>query len=261
LFVCYSAYDPDYDFFFISSKAELQSLWSEFFQESKFKESRIGSMLTASITGSKGAKFISHPAYIGNSSLDVLEQMARLGSHRVPVLTDSGRVHGLVTQSMFISLFTQQIHRLGRLLDMTVNEMVPYLASSAWQVQEDSLAVNAFRLMAEHNISGLGVVNRQGSLVGTISTSDLCNMGCKAEHFERLWYPVSLFIRGAQSSRVTTVMLLDTLDTVIRKMHDGDVHLVFVVCKGTDDSSVPLHVITQRDVLRFLCKHMRVGTM
>ena len=99
-----------------------------------------------------------------------------------------------------------------------------------------------------------------GCLIGTISLSDLHAMGCKAEHFERLWYPVSLFIRGTQSSRVpSTVMLLDTLETVVRKMHDGGTHLVFVVVKGSNNENVPVHVITQRDVLKFLCKILGVG--
>jgi CBS domain-containing protein len=260
MFCASSAYDDDYDAFFVSNKPELRKMWSEFFALDKFKNALIGQVLTKAISRLEGGKCISHPAYIGNSSLDALEQMARLGAHRVPVLADAGRVHSLVTQSMFISLFTQQIHRLGRLKHTLVTDMVPYFAKSPWQVNEDTLAINAFKLMAKHNVSGLGVVDNLGCLVGTISVSDLHGMGCRAEHFERLWYPVRLFIRDTQPNRTPpTVLLLDTLETVIRTMRDGDIHLVFVVSRAAENSSVPLHVITQRDVLKYFCMKMGVG--
>ena len=70
----------------------------------------------------------------------MLGQMARLGSHRVPVQSDAGHVLGLVTQSMYISQFSQQSHRLGRLGEMWVSEMIDTLAPIPYLVNEDSLA-------------------------------------------------------------------------------------------------------------------------
>ena len=106
-----SDYEDEYDAFLVSSEPHRQKMWSEFFELDRFKRARVGLSLTKAVTRWEGAKFESHPAYIGTSSLGVLEQMARLGVHRVPVLTETDQVHGLVTQSMFISLFSQEMHR------------------------------------------------------------------------------------------------------------------------------------------------------
>jgi CBS-domain-containing membrane protein len=244
----------------VSSQPHRQNLWSEFFELDRFTRARLGPSLTKAVARLEDGRCDAHPAYMGTSSLGVLEQMARLGVHRVPVVTEKGRVHGLVTQSMFISLFSQEMHRLGRLKNVFVSELVPSLTASPWLVDEQSLAINAFKLMAKHNVSGLGVVDGTGCLTGTISVSDLHGMGCKGEDFDRLWHPVNLFIRSTQTRRApSTVMLLDSVETVIRRMHDGDIHHVFVVVEGSEGASVPVHVVTQRDVLKFLCKSMGVG--
>jgi CBS-domain-containing membrane protein len=187
--------------------------------------------------------------------------MAQSGTHRVPVLSAVGRVLGLVTQSMFVSLFSQQVHRLGRLKDIWVSELIDTRVPAPLVVTEDSLAINAFKLMAKHNIAGLGVVDSQGYLVGTITVKDLHGIGCKAEYFERLWYPVRQFLEQTQPVPLppSTVNTMDTFQTVIQKMDDGNVHLVFVVSQESELRQRPLHIITQRDVLKVICNNMGMG--
>jgi CBS-domain-containing membrane protein len=235
-------------------------VWNDFFELDGFKAATVNHLLTSAAASWEGPRVICQPSYFGCSSLGVLEQMARLGTHRVPVLSDAGKVLGLVTQSMFISLFSQQMPRLGRLKDLRVSELVDTLVPSVPHVvKEDSLTINALKLMAKHNIAGLGVIDSEGYLVGTITVKDLNGIGCKAEYFERLWYPVSLFLQRTQWTTpqpLRTVNIMDTLQTVIQKMDDGHFHLVFVVSQGSESKQRPLHVITQRDVLKVICIHM-----
>ena len=187
--------------------------------------------------------------------------MVRLGAHRIPMLSDDGHVQGLVTQSMFISLFSQHMDRLGCIKYVWVSDLVRSLSAFPFVVQEDSIALNAFKLMVKHNVSALGVVDKDGSLVDSISVGDLNGMGCETEHFERLWYPIKQFKISVQTTRKPSVVTLtDTLETVIRKMDDGNVHFVFVVDGSTAPFTVPLHVITQRDVLRAVCNQVGMGT-
>lgn len=187
--------------------------------------------------------------------------MVRLGAHRIPVLSDDGHVTGLVTQSMFISLFSQQMSRLGSLKYVWVSNFVQSLALFPFVVQEDSLALNAFKMMVKHNVSTLGVVDKDGCLVNSISVSDLHGMGCNTEHFQRLWYPVKRFKLTVQTVRKPSVVTLtDTLETVIRRMDDGYVHAVFVVDHSRSPNMIPLHVITQSDVLRAIRNQMGIGS-
>ena len=112
-------------------------------------------------------------------------------------------------------------------------------------------------------VSGLGVVNDKGHLVDILSVRDLRGIGMKAEHFERLWQPVGRFKAETRSEfhRQTPPQPIHvsedgSFERVIRLMDDGNIHRVFVV-DGTEDGGMrPTHVITQRDVLRFLLSKM-----
>jgi CBS domain-containing protein len=256
-------YNDEFDAFLIPTSPKRKQVWGNFFELDGFKTARVSHLLTRAAARWEGPRVACQPSYIGCSSLAVLEQMARLGTHRVPVLSDAGRVLGLVTQSMFISLFSQNLHRLGRLKELWVSELINTLVPVPLVVKEDSLAINAFKLMAKHNIAGLGVVDFDGCLVGTITVKDLHGIGCSAEHFERLWYPVSQFLNKTQPipQPPSTVTTMDTLQTVIQKMDDGNVHLVFVVSQESGKGQRPLHAITQRDVLKIVCNNMGMGPL
>jgi len=253
-------YDDELDAFYVPASPVLKKRWIEFFQVYDFRLATVDRLLHETTIQWDGSNYHCFPSYVGCSSLGVLEQMARFGSHRVAILTDEGRVYGLMTQSMFISLFSQQMERLGALRRLLVSDLIAYLAAIPHVVNEESLAINAFKLMARYKISGLGVVDADGGLVGSISVSDLHNIGCEAEHFERLWYPVKRFMQDTAISP-STVVETDTLETVIRRMEDGYVHLVFVVEKANEVKQVPLHAITQRDVLRIIANKMGMGPM
>ena len=110
-------------------------MWSDFFELERFKTSKVSQLLTEVASKWSLSRITYLPSYTGCSSLGVLEQMVRVGAHRIPVLSDDGRVKTLVTQSMFISLFTQNIGRLGRLKYLWVSDFVRSLAVFPFVVQ------------------------------------------------------------------------------------------------------------------------------
>jgi len=253
-------YDDEFDQYnIISGDPKLRNKWSAFFELDELKTARVDHVLNSATARWDSAKIPTHPAYTGCSSLGVIEQMVRLGSHRVVVLNDAGRVHGIISQSMLISLFGQHMERLGWMKDLPVSELVPSRSTIPRVVREKSLAINAFKLMTRYKIAELGVVDANGCLVGSISVSDLQGIGCNAEHFERLWYPVKQFTQDT-ARQPSVVLLSDTLETVIRRMEDGNIHVVFVVEQQSENGRVPSHIITQRDVLGFICHKMGLGS-
>ena len=48
---------------------------------------------------------------------------------------------------------------------------------------------------------------------------------------------------------------------VFQKMDDGNVHLVIVVSQESELKRRPLHLVTQRDVLKVICNGMGMGPM
>jgi len=184
-----------------------------------------------------------------------MEQMARLNCHRVPILNTNHRVSGILTQSMIISLIDQNLTKLGDLRFEKVRDITGGLQQEVKIVQEDSTAISAFKTMTSLGISGLGVVSSTGALVDVISVRDLRGIGCKVEHFERLWFSVKRFKKEVRDEFPNqtpffpiTCILEDDIQSVIKKFNDGNLARVFVV----NADMKPVHVITQCDILRVL---------
>ena len=93
-----------------------------------------------------------------------------------------------------------------------------------------------------------------------VSVSDLNGMGCNTEHFERLWYPIKRFKLNVQTARKPSVV---TLAELTRNSHSTDGRWkrarYIRVNQCISPNMIPLHVITQRDVLRAVCNQMGLG--
>jgi CBS domain-containing protein len=200
-----------------------------------------------------------HHVYKGFSLFHVFESMARMAAHRMAICNSERKVTGLVTQSMIISLLDQHMDRLGTLgTNHTIAEMVPGLFEELKLVSETDLALSAFKQMVVNNVNGLAVVNSAGELSDSISVRDLRGMGTTADEWTTLWMNVKEFKAHCRSkfpsqtpSSPIFVTKNDTLENVIKKMDDGNIHRVFVA-EVKNGKPVPTHCISQRDVLRFI---------
>jgi hypothetical protein len=132
--------------FYVPSEPRLKHDWASFIQLDRYKSATVREVL-----GRPAAKKPPHfPTFRGFSTLSAVEQMARVGPHRVAVLDRERRVVGLLTQSMVISLLDQNVDRLGAFRQLPVREMIPALASPTLVVSETTLAIDAFNTMATH---------------------------------------------------------------------------------------------------------------
>lgn len=204
------------------------------------------------------------PVYKGFSLFTVVELFARHGMHRVPVIDRENKVTSIVTQSMVMSLLEQNLHRMSNIGALPVRAIVPGLSSELVAVEESLTTFEAFYHLCDWNVTGIAVIDSDGALVDTLSVRDLRGMGPVAENFERLWLTVKEFkatCRQLYPSQTPAspiyVTLDDTIESVIRKMDDGNIHRIFV-CDVDDklNKPFPLHAISQRDIFRFLLLHM-----
>lgn len=235
--------------------------WAKFFLLDRFREATVSDMF-ASMKMLR-SRVPCYPAYRGFSTLWAFEQMARLGCHRIAVLDADSKVHNIVTQSMLMSLLAQSLDKLGTLRHMKVSEMMPGLAKDLKTCTEETLAIRAFKTMATNNFSGLPVVDANGALVDNLSVRDLRGIGTKAGYFERLWMTVKDFKQEVRKSFPSqtpplpiTVTVHDTLETVLKRMDDGNIGRIVVVERRSENLTVPIRVITHRDVLMLLCFRM-----
>jgi len=255
------------------------ALWVDFWEkESKFQIASVGDVMEnrrAVRVRAKQRPLVPEPVFQDNSMMHALEIMVKTEQHRLAILDNrwERKLSGIFTQSMMISEITQRLYMLGELRHKVVETMSGFFRD-AKAISDTAMAINAFNMMSQEDITGVAVVDADGILVDAISVSDLPCVGISGENFAWLFKTIKEF---KQLSRETiplaaprthyskkpvprTVLFVSeksTFEDVIRKMDDGNIHRVFVCSQASIDRGLPepLHVISQTDVLKQVFNH------
>lgn len=212
------------------------------------------------------------------TSFSALEMMARYKNHQI-LLTDKERnLCGILTQSMLISFLRQNKGKwdpnFGKLKVSDFeerNEGKKKLVT----VTEDELAINAFLRMEMEEVHGMPIVDKEGVLTGCISVRDLRGVGTDGAQFFRLYRPVRAFKELCQESygklaprthytrkklpeQPVYVTPEDSMEDVIDRMEDGNLHRVFICTAASHANGrpKPIGVISQSDVLYQTLMHI-----
>lgn len=214
------------------------------------------------------------------TSFSALELMARDKHHQI-LLTDSSdekKLCGIITQSMLISFLRQNKAKWGaefsklKVKDFKRDDAIK---GSLQCVYEDELAINAFLRMEENDVHGLPIIDHSGVLKGCISVRDLRGCGTDGSKFYRLYRSVQVFkdlVRtehknlapathySRESVPLDGVFVTpeDSMETVITKMKDGNLHRLFICSKASADLGLPkpIGVVSQSDVLLQTLDHI-----
>jgi CBS domain-containing protein len=123
------------------------------------------------------------------------------------------------------------------------------MASEPIVVRADASLSEAARVLDEHHISGLPVVDATGSLVGVLSQTDLA----RARATEYLWanWP-GLAVRHLMSSPPVIVHRSTPLAQAAKKMERHRIHRLVVV--ADDDETVPIGVLSMTDLVHAIAE-------
>lgn len=203
------------------------------------------------------------------TSFSALELMARNRCHQILQMDDQKQLCGILTQSMLISFLRQCKAKWSKeFRNLRVENFTGMDCPELMTINENELAINAFLKMDQSDILGLPIVDDLGVLKGCISVRDLKGCGTDGSKFSRLYQKVKTFktmtrkentklapathySKKAVPAGAVYVVPQDTIEDVVRKMDDGNMHRVFI-CDA--DSSArgaprPIGVISQSDVL------------
>jgi CBS domain-containing protein len=109
---------------------------------------------------------------VGTSLWDALMLFVDKKAHRILIVSETGQIVSILTQAAVINLVAAHPGCLGELGKRTVKDLD--LGSRPVLVVEKHVrAIDAFKKMHEHHISGIGVMDHNGYLIGNISARDL----------------------------------------------------------------------------------------
>ena len=110
-------------------------------------------------------------------------------------------------------------------------------------VSADEPLVAADRLLREHRVSGLPVVERDGRLVGVLSRTDL--MALASDDPAGAWHGRA--VRTAMTAPAITILPDGTLTEAAARMEEHRVHRLVVI---QPDSSNPIGILSTTDLVR-----------
>ncbi|HEY7737995.1 MAG TPA: CBS domain-containing protein [Candidatus Limnocylindria bacterium] len=111
-------------------------------------------------------------------------------------------------------------------------------------VRDDAPLARAARLLDEHRVHGLPVVDETGALVGVVSQTDML----RARTTEHLWSSWrGLQVRHLMSAPALTVKATSSLTEAAGRMEENHVHRLVVV---GPDGATPVGIVSTSDLIR-----------
>lgn len=114
-------------------------------------------------------------------------------------------------------------------------------------VADTASLAEAARLLDQHRIAGLPVVDGSGALAGVLSQTDLVRVRA-TEHLWQNW--PGLAVRHLMSRPALTIASTASLGEAARLMEEHRVHRLVVV----DDGATPIGIISTSDLVRVLAE-------
>jgi len=195
-----------------------------------------------------------HPVKRGYSLFSVFEILAREHNvHRVPIVDEDRMLLSIVTESQAIKFLKKNLNLLGGIKDLPVGKMRG-VTKEVISVSINDEAIVAFQKMIDHKVYGVAVLDEKGMLIENISMRDLKAIAADCACFWRLYQTVRSFLervkdenkskKKVRPDHVITCEETDTLEMVINKLADNNIHRVYIV-----EDKKPIGVVALRDVI------------
>jgi len=129
-------------------------------------------------------------------------------------------------------------------MEKTLSELGLDKDQTVITVRSFDRALDAFRKMHIKDVHAVAVVDENGKLFGTLSSSDL--RGIPADRLLKVMVPTAEFIKSSQKNQNVTCVTSDTLGSVMKKVRDCRVHRVWMI----NENQEPIGVVALGDIIR-----------
>lgn len=192
-------------------------------------------------------------------STPLRELLYVLGSgkiYRVFVLNPtSNQITGIITQMKLLQHLAADLWHFPDLAGKTLSDLGLHQPHPVVSIEQNHPLREAFTTMMERDVRGLAVVNAAGSLVNTITASDVKGLVLSMDIFNDLEKPILLYLKKLRPHMYKLPFVIATntqthLLSIMKEMEMERIHRIFIV----DEKQVPVGVVSVHDVLTTLWK-------
>lgn len=174
--------------------------------------------------------------------------LSQSGAHRLAVIDSFGRFSSVITQSRIIRYLAYRSMELGELGERSIDGL-SIISKDLVTIDSNEKLVDAFLKIYTYDVSGLGVVDKNGKLIGNVSASDFKDIGFSAGMFKKLFIPIESFlnrkIEGESVPKLVWSYKTTHLSDILYKLRSNRVHRVYIL----DENDEPYGVVTMTDIL------------
>jgi len=182
----------------------------------------------------------------------VVDIMVKTKAHHVLALNEQGDLINVITQTRIIECVNMLFGVDPQLTELGTKTVVQLGLGlrNVISIHESAKTVDAFRALAENNVSGVPIVNNDGIAVGNISVRDLRAIKHNASFLQLLHLPLSEYLEASRKQFAVPQSLVkcyleDSFRSVMERIVENKVHRCYVV----DKNNKLLGVVTMWDLL------------
>jgi len=176
--------------------------------------------------------------------------------HRLPIVNDKGDFVGIASQSLIVSWLAPHVTKFD-FGNLPIRQLGLGLEVQKVETVKDTDKVSvALKKIKECAISGVGIVDSHGKLIGNFSASDLKFFGIGSSTLQLFSSTMSDFLKALKlpntgSDYPYTVTKSSTVQQVVKKFSETKAHRLFVV-----DKDLPVGIISLVDVIELFLRHL-----
>jgi len=191
---------------------------------------------------------------------DAIDMFSRTRADQIAVFDNNGNFVNILTQYMLVHWLAQRPpEEIGQLDSKSVQTFrLGY--QRVVRVHKNRPVLHSFIRMDDIGVSGVAVTDDGNRVIGNISTTDLKDIGGKAENFRKLYLDCGTFLSQKEHGKGIPQLLYVHRDQPIRDVLDMflqyNIHRVYVVER---DDFRPVGVISDGDIINLFAMSVPVS--
>eukprot|EP00730_Choanoeca_flexa_P007932 TRINITY_DN12415_c4_g2_i17.p1 TRINITY_DN12415_c4_g2~~TRINITY_DN12415_c4_g2_i17.p1 ORF type:complete len:343 (+),score=99.98 TRINITY_DN12415_c4_g2_i17:363-1391(+) len=192
-------------------------------------------------------------AEANNTMLEVMLLLGKYAQHRAYVVEPGADISNVITQSALVKFLADNLDQVDVLANSRVGQLPLSKPKEVVSVSAQDTFWDAFKLMKQHHVSAVPMLNGHKKIEGVVSVRDARQLLLQPTRFRFMRQPLELFENlhvAPFDHKAVCCKLNDTLRDVIDRLLANSIHRLFMI----DDDDHVIGVVALRDVIALFVK-------